>query len=1341
VIGTNATTLCVSPNSNAVNVSATANPAALILTGDAICASPGGDGKITSSVSLSGVTYQLFNAVNVAVQAAKAGTGSVLTWTGLPAGNGYYVIGTNASTCTSTSNTVNISSNANPSALVLAGSTICVSPGGNGTITSTTSVIGVNYQLHNSSDAPVQGVRSGTGSVLTWSSIPAGTGYYVVSTNSSFCTATSSAVSVLTTPNPTAPIAGTVTQPTCGVATGSVILNGLPGTGTWTLTRNPGGTTSTGIGSSYTVTGLTGGVTYSFTVTNEFSCISPVSNNIVINTQPPTPGVPDQTTSILTGSAFTVTPIGVPVGTTYTWLTPTYTNGVYGGSAQPSGQSNISGTLFIPSGTGTAVYTVTPVTGACAGNTFTVTVTVTSNCVPVTILTNPANASMCRTAGSASFTVVAGETSPFVYQWKYYNGSAWVNVTNGTPSGATYANAKTATLGVAGITSAGNYQYQCYITNCSGANNATSAAAVLTVNSPPAAPTVGTINQPTCTVSTGKVVLSNLPDPWTLTRTPGAVVTSGTGTSTTVEYLAAATTYTYTVTNAAGCTSSASSSIVIDPQPTTPNAPSIGTITAPTCTVSTGSVVLNGLPAAGWTLTRYPNAVTTTGTGTITTISSLLPGSYNYTVTNTGGCVSPASSTVEIPSQPANPSAPVVGKITQPTCVVATGSVVLSGLPAGGWTINPGGKTGSGTSTTISGLSSGTYNYTYTNTSGCISLVSADVVINTQPPTPGVSNQTTVIATGETFTVTPGGVPAGTTYTWSAPSYTNGVTGGSAQTSPQSNISGTLTIPTGTGTATYTVTPAAGACVGATFTVTVTVTSTCTPVAVTTQPVNSSMCATSGSRTFAVVAGGSAPFVYQWKYYNGSTWVNVSNGNPSGSTYTNATAATLTVSGITNSGNYQYRCYITNCSGVTNVTSNTATLTVNALPAAPIIGTITQPTCGVPSGSVVLSGLPSDNWTINPGAVTGSGTSTTITGLPSGIFNFTVTNSLSCTSLPSSDFVINESPALPAAPVASVTQQPTCSAATGTITVTSPAAGTGYEYSIGGSYQSGTSFTGLPSGSFKVTVRRTTDNLCVSPATTLTVDPQPLKPVVVVTDPSACSPLKVDLTAPEVTEGSTSGLSYTYWTDPAASIEYSTPAEADAGTYYIKGTTSAGCYDIKPVIATVNQSPVANAGPDTTLQYIFKIKMAAQELKVDETGKWTLISGSAVFEDDTDPLTMVTELAPGENILLWTVSNAICPPSEDYIAINITDLVIPTLITPNGDQYNEYFELRGIESLGTTKLVIFDRRGAQVFRDDNYENDWNGLDQNGEMLPDDTYFYTIKSQNGKSASGYIVIRR
>ena len=155
----------------------------------------------------------------------------------------------------------------------------------------------------------------------------------------------------------------------------------------------------------------------------------------------PVPNITDQTTSATSGVPFAFTPAGAPGGTTYTWTPPSYTGTVAGGTAQAAAQTDLNGTL---TGTGTATYTVTPTLGSCSGAPFTVTVTVSSACAPVTIATQPSDISMCAVSGSASFTVVPSGTGPFTYQWQY-NNAVHGFVADGTPAGATYTNATTAT--------------------------------------------------------------------------------------------------------------------------------------------------------------------------------------------------------------------------------------------------------------------------------------------------------------------------------------------------------------------------------------------------------------------------------------------------------------------------------------------------------------------------------------------------------------------------------------------------------------------------------------------------------------------------------------------------------------------------------------------------------------------------------------------------------------------------------------------------------------------------------------------------------------------------------
>ncbi len=166
-----------------------------------------------------------------------------------------------------------------------------------------------------------------------------------------------------------------------------------------------------------------------------------------------------------------------------------------------------------------------------------------------------------------------------------------------------------------------------------------------------------------------------------------------------------------------------------------PGTPVIVSITQPSCQIATGSVVLTNLPSSGsYILTRIPDGEIINGTGTTYTISGLTAGTYSFIVTVESGCSSSPSNDVVIIPNPSTPIAPIIGIVTQPKCNVPTGSVILTELPStGNWTItqNPGGITnsGSGVSTTITGLLPGTYSYTVTNSSGCISEESSDIII------------------------------------------------------------------------------------------------------------------------------------------------------------------------------------------------------------------------------------------------------------------------------------------------------------------------------------------------------------------------------------------------------------------------------------------------------------------------------------------------------------------------------------------------------------------------------------------------------------------------------------
>ncbi|NTW31244.1 MAG: immunoglobulin domain-containing protein [Bacteroidetes bacterium] len=106
----------------------------------------------------------------------------------------------------------------------------------------------------------------------------------------------------------------------------------------------------------------------------------------------------------------------------------------------------------------------------------------------------------------------------------------------------------------------------------------------------------------------------------------------------------------------------------------------------------------------------------------------------------------------------------------------------------------------------------------------------------------------------------------------------------------------------------------------------VTYTIPCTAPTISTHPTSpASICSGGSANITGLVAAGTATLSYQWKYNS----ADVSDGTPAGATYTNQTTVTMTVSGITGAGSYQYSCYVSN--GCGNITSNTATVTVHPI--------------------------------------------------------------------------------------------------------------------------------------------------------------------------------------------------------------------------------------------------------------------------------------------------------------------------------------------------------------------------------------------------------------------------
>jgi hypothetical protein len=783
------------------------------------------------------------------------------------------------------------------------------------------------------------------------------TATYTVIPTSGLCAGNSFTVAVTVSPRPAmTSIAQTVCSDDSFLVTPIDGTNGVVPIGTtyaWIAPVVTGEITGGVAGSGTNITGslinLTNTIqtaTYTVTPTSGLCVGTPYTITISVSPRPATLPI---TQTLCSGDSFTVTPENgtngvIPAGTTYAWSLPTMTGGVTGGVAG-SGTS-ITGTLTNPTNTTqTATYTVTPTSGLCAGNAFSVTVTISPR-PAVTLITQT------RCSGD-SFTITpANGTNGIVPAGTTYSWSTPI-LTGGLTGGV--AGNGTSIIGT--FTNPTNSpQTATYtVTPSSGLCVGSTFNVTVTVSPRPA---VTSITETLCSTDsfsvtpangTNGVVPAGTTYTWSIPVVTGSMSGGAAGSGTTITGTLTNPTNTtqtaiYTVTPTTGsCVGNQFTiSVTVSPRPT------ISNMTETVCNGDSFSLTpVNGtngvVPAETtytWSIPSMTGGVTGGVAGSGTSITGALTNPTNttqtatYAVTPTSGSCAGSAFTVIVTLSPR----PTIANLTDTLCSSDTFTVTpISGtdgiIPVGttfAWLAPSvtGGITGgaAGSGTNVTGTltnptnTSQTATYTIAPTSGSCSGSSFTVTVIVNPRL-AVTPITETLCSGDSFTAAPingtnGVVPAGTTYTWSAPLMSGGLTGGSA--GDGASISGTLTNPTASPqTATYIVTSTSGSCGEPSFTVTVTV----NPITfITTQPnpANYGICFGDGFADISISATGSS-LTYQW-------YRNTTNSNSGGTLILGATSASFSVPSTPEGIAYYYAVVTGTCGAITSDVSGRYTV-------------------------------------------------------------------------------------------------------------------------------------------------------------------------------------------------------------------------------------------------------------------------------------------------------------------------------------------------------------------------------------------------------------------------------
>lgn len=89
---------------------------------------------------------------------------------------------------------------------------------------------------------------------------------------------------------------------------------------------------------------------------------------------------------------------------------------------------------------------------------------------------------------------------------------------------------------------------------------------------------------------------------------------------------------------------------------------------------------------------------------------------------------------------------------------------------------------------------------------------------------------------------------------------------------------------------------------------------------------------------------------------------------------------------------------------------------------------------------------------------------------------------------------------------------------------------------------------------------------------------------------------------------------------------------------------------------------------------------------------------------------------------------------EIIVVLPPCHIIIPNIITPNGDNANDFFKIKNLEFHPNTQVSIFDRWGKKVYENPNYNNEWKA-----EGLGDGTFFYIIDVPDDKIYSGFLTV--